>query len=83
MLYFPLVAGHWPTWMPVVGGDYFIFFQPIFNIADSAISIGVFLALINYRSLNKELESFQQTEPAISTNTQITSNTVDTLQEEE
>ncbi len=66
MLYFPLISGHWPTWVPYVGGDYFIFFQPIFNIADSAISIGVVLALINYRSLNRELESFQMAQQEIS-----------------
>jgi signal peptidase II len=56
MLYFPLVDGHWPDWMPFVGGDYFIFFQPVFNIADTAISIGVFLAIIFYKRFHKELD---------------------------
>ena len=41
MLYFPLFSFHWPQWMPWVGGDYFEFFHPIFNLADAAISVGV------------------------------------------
>lgn len=41
MLYFPLWKGFLPNWIPFWGGDYFIFFQPIFNIADSSIFIGV------------------------------------------
>lgn len=50
MLYFPLFSFHWPEWMPIVGGDYFEFFQFIFNIADSSICIGVFLLIIFYSS---------------------------------
>jgi signal peptidase II len=46
MLYFPLYSGTLPDWMPVWGGEYFIFFRPIFNLADSAISIGVVLLLL-------------------------------------
>lgn len=42
MLYFPLIENaHWPKWMPLIGGDEFTFFSPIFNIADASISIGV------------------------------------------
>lgn len=46
MLYFPLYSGTLPDWVPVWGGEYFIFFRPIFNLADSAISIGVVLLLL-------------------------------------
>lgn len=45
MLYFPLVEWRWPDWMPVCGGNNFIFFSPIFNIADASITCGV-MALI-------------------------------------
>jgi signal peptidase II len=49
MLYFPLIDSHWPTWMPFVGGDPFVFFRPIFNIADSSISVGIIILLLFYR----------------------------------
>jgi signal peptidase II len=46
MLYFPLFSGILPDWIPFWGGDYFIFFRPIFNLADTAISSGVVLLLL-------------------------------------
>ncbi len=46
MLYFPLFEFTWPEWVPFVGGSHAEFFRYIFNIADSAISIGVFFLLI-------------------------------------
>ena len=46
MFYFPLVQGTYPSWFPVLHGQYFEFFQPIFNLADSAISVGVIAILI-------------------------------------
>jgi len=45
MLYFPLFDGFFPTWIPGIGGKYFSFFDPVFNIADSAISIAVMLLI--------------------------------------
>ncbi|MDR1504962.1 MAG: lipoprotein signal peptidase [Prevotella sp.] len=57
MLYFPLVNGTFPSWFPVWGGEDFIFFSPIFNIADSAITVGIFILLIFYRkTLSVSLE---------------------------
>lgn len=49
MLYFPIIHTTWPEWVPMVGGDEFIFFSPVFNIADSCISVGVVILLIWYR----------------------------------
>ncbi len=49
MLYFPLLEGNFPSWMPVWGGEHYIFFRPVFNIADSYITIGVALILLFQR----------------------------------
>ncbi len=46
MLYFPLISGIAPDWVPMIGGEYFIFFRPIFNIADAAITVGVVMILL-------------------------------------
>ncbi len=46
MLYFPMFEGYWPEWVPFLGGDYFLFFSPVFNIADSSIFLGVLFILI-------------------------------------
>ncbi len=46
MLFFPLVEFSWPQWVPGVGGEYFLFFSPVFNIADSSIFLGVASILI-------------------------------------
>ena len=49
MLYFPLFSGTFPEWVPFVGGSEFLFFRFIFNVADSAITVGVILLLLFYR----------------------------------
>lgn len=46
MFYFPIIEGYYPDWVPIKGGDPLIFFRPVFNIADSSITIGVALILI-------------------------------------
>lgn len=48
MLYFPLVEWNWPDWMPWIGGEHFIFFHPIFNFADAALSVGVITLILFY-----------------------------------
>ena len=54
MLFFPLFEFYWPQWMPVLGGNYFMFFSPVFNIADSSIFLGVAAILIYQRKFFKE-----------------------------
>ncbi len=57
MLYFPIIQTTLPTWVPLWGGEEFQFFRPVFNLADSAITIGVFWLLIferNFFSSNKQ-----------------------------
>ena len=49
MFYFPLMNSHFPNWLPIWGGEHFIFFRPVFNIADAGISIGIFMILLFYR----------------------------------
>ncbi len=46
MLYFPIVEFDWPSWVPFVGGTHYKFFQPVFNVADSAITVGGVLLFI-------------------------------------
>ena len=49
MFYFPLIETEWPTWMPFVGGEHFVFFSPVFNFADACISVSVVWLLLFYR----------------------------------
>ncbi len=54
MFYLPLIVGHYPTWIPYFGGDDFIFFRPVFNLADSSITVGIVTILIFYRGFFEE-----------------------------
>ena len=53
MLHFPIIDSHYPSWFPWVGGKHFVFFSPIFNIADSYITIGVLYLLLFQRKYFK------------------------------
>lgn len=54
MLYFPLWKGYLPEWFPFLGGQYFTFFEPVFNVADVSISLGFFIMMVfNKRVFNK------------------------------
>ncbi len=59
MFYFPLIQTTLPEWLPFWGGNHFIFFRPVFNIADSSITIGIFSILLFYR---KQFDSLEKTE---------------------
>ena len=49
MFYFPIIETDWPLWIPLIGGDHFVFFRPVFNFADTSISVSVVLLLLFYR----------------------------------
>lgn len=51
MFYFPVLSGRFPDFVPFWGGEDFVFFRPVFNIADAAISVGVFLLIVFQRRL--------------------------------
>lgn len=54
MLYFPMYKGYLPEWIPKYGGKFFTFFEPVFNVADMAISTGfVMLIVFNKRAFTK------------------------------
>jgi signal peptidase II len=54
MFYFPILDGQYPSWFPFWGGEQFLFFRPVFNVADSAITLGVLSILIFQRSFFKD-----------------------------
>ena len=54
MFYFPLFSGTYPDWIPWLGGQDFIFFRPVFNIADSSITMGILSILIFQKKFFEE-----------------------------
>lgn len=54
MFYFPIIKGNYPSWFPLWGGQDFIFFRPVFNVADSSITTGVFILLVFQKRFFKE-----------------------------
>lgn len=56
MFYFPILQGHFPSWLPFWGSEEFIFFRPVFNIADASISVGVLLIILFQKKIFPEKE---------------------------
>jgi signal peptidase II len=63
MLYFPVIRGYWPDWFPFWGGQSLVFFRPVFNLADSSITVGVFIILFFQKRFFAELEKKKTEEP--------------------
>jgi signal peptidase II len=60
MFYFPILRGHYPSWFPLFANEEFIFFRPVFNFADAAISVGVVCILIFQTTFLKEDDFFRK-----------------------
>lgn len=58
MFYFPIIDTNLPDWLPIWGGEHFIFFSPVFNFADSCISVGVVVLLLFYRKELSQISLF-------------------------
>lgn len=62
MFYMPIIQGHYPDWFPLWAGDEFVFFRPVYNFADAAISIGVItIILFQNKFLNQEFKDIEST----------------------
>lgn len=57
MLYFPILEGHFPSWFPIWANEQYIFFRPVFNIADSSITTGVCMLLVFQKKFFKETQA--------------------------
>jgi signal peptidase II len=62
MFYFPLIVTTWPDWVPMFGGQPYVFFSPVFNFADASISVSVALVLLFYRKEISEITLKKKTE---------------------
>lgn len=63
MFYFPMMNGHFPSWLPIWGGEEFQFFRPIFNFADASISMGVFIIILFQKKFTKKEELIESDLP--------------------
>ena len=55
MFYFPVISTHWPDWSPINAGESFVFFRPVFNIADSSITCGVISIILFQKRMFRDL----------------------------
>ena len=69
MFYFPLIVTNYPDWVPVVGGDQFIFFSPVFNFADAAVSCSVIAGLLFCQKELSEMSPSKKEAPAAESGT--------------
>jgi len=74
MFYFPLFSFDWPAWVPGLGGSHFVFFQPIFNLADAAISVGIIIVILFY---SKYIGKFPADNAGVDTSDPAASETAD------
>lgn len=66
MFYFPLFSGRFPDWLPIWGGEDFLFFRPIFNLADASITVGVALLMIFHKQINDYSEKLKNAQQELS-----------------
>ena len=76
MLYFPLFEGYFPEWLPFWGGEPYLFFKPVFNLADMSITIGVLNILLFQRSFFAARENEPQPEPSQPVTLEVSSDTL-------
>ncbi len=77
MFYFPILRGHFPSWFPLYGGEEFEFFRPVFNLADSSISIGVAFFILFQKKIfkNNSENNTADANPATSISDEVTNET--------
>jgi len=62
MFFFPIIKGTWPSWSPINANESFLFFRPVFNLADSCITVGISIILLFYRKVFNELDKKKEQE---------------------
>ena len=83
MFYFPILEGNYPQWFPFWGGDSFIFFRPVFNVADSAITSGVFILLVFQRSFfQSHSEKPEENKDNMDADSTVAQNSIETTSKE-